>query len=83
MTDCGCEKARQDLEEFLRNEICRTEQSDIREHLEHCPSCQDEALVARTLTEVVQRACREEAPEDVRRRVLARIRETQAAHTAG
>ena len=34
MTDCGCEKARQDLEEYLRNEMCRTEHSDIREHLE-------------------------------------------------
>ena len=52
MTDCGCEKARRDLEEYLRNEVCKTEHSDIAEHLEHCPGCRDEALVARTLTEV-------------------------------
>jgi len=80
MTDCGCEKARQDLEEYLRNEMCRTEHSDIREHLEKCPSCQDEALVARTLTEAVQRACRETAPEQVRMQVVARLREVQASH---
>ncbi|NLA09927.1 MAG: alpha-ketoglutarate decarboxylase, partial [Microbacteriaceae bacterium] len=24
MTDCGCEKARKDLEEYLRNEVCKT-----------------------------------------------------------
>lgn len=80
MTDCGCDKARADLEEYLRNEICKTEQSDIREHLENCPACQDEAHVARTLTEAVQRACHEQAPEEVRLQVLARLREVQAAH---
>lgn len=80
MTDCGCEKARADLEEYLRNEICKTEQSDIREHLENCPACQDEAHVARTLTEAVQRACAEQTPEQVRVRVLSRLREVQASH---
>ena len=48
MSDCGCDKARQDLEEYLRNEVCKTEARDIRQHLENCPGCQDEALVART-----------------------------------
>ena len=59
MTDCGCEKARRDLEEYLRNEVCKTEHADIKEHLEHCPACRDEALVATTLTDVVARACLE------------------------
>ena len=45
MTDCGCAKATRDLEEYLRNEVCKTEHADIREHLEHCPACRDEALV--------------------------------------
>ena len=39
MTDCGCEKARRDLEEYLRHEVCKTEQSDIAEHLAHCAEC--------------------------------------------
>lgn len=79
MSDCGCDKARQDLEEYLRNEVCKTEHADIREHLEHCPSCRDEALVATTLTEVVARACKETAPEELRDQVFARLREAQAA----
>lgn len=79
MTDCGCEKARRDLEEYLRDEVCKTEHADIRAHIENCPSCRDEVLVARTLTDVIARACKEEAPEVLRDQVLARLREAQAA----
>ena len=80
MTDCGCEKARRDLEEYLRDEVCKTEHTDITEHLANCPACRDEALVAKTLTEVVARACRETAPEQLRDQVLARLRSAQATH---
>lgn len=81
MTDCGCDKARQDLEEYLRDEVCKTEHSQIREHIENCPSCQGEALVASTLTEVVARACKETAPEELRDQVITRLRAAQiAAH---
>jgi len=74
MTDCGCEKARRDLEEYLRNEVCSTERADIAEHLAHCEGCADEAHVARTLTEAVARACREKAPEELRVMVVEKIR---------
>ena len=80
MSDCGCEKARRDLEEYLRNEVCRTAHTEIREHLENCEACKDEALVAKTLTEVVARACKETAPEELRDQVLARLRAAQATH---
>ncbi|GHD42859.1 alpha-ketoglutarate decarboxylase [Mycetocola manganoxydans] len=80
MTDCGCDKAKRDLEEYLRHEVCSTNAADIREHLEHCASCQEEALLARTLTEAVQRACKETAPEDLKLQVMARLRAAQATH---
>lgn len=80
MTDCGCEKARRDLEEYLRNEVCRTQATDIRDHLDSCESCRDEALVAKTLTEVVARACKEQAPEELRDQVMARLRAARAEH---
>ena len=79
MTDCGA-KATRDLEEYLRNEVCKTEHADIREHLEHCPACRDEALVATTLTEAVARACKETAPEELRDQVMAKLRAVQAVH---
>ena len=50
------------------------------EHLENCAGCRDEALVARTLTEVVARACKESAPEELRDQVLAKLRAVQATH---
>ena len=28
MTDCGCDKARKDLEEYLRNEVCNRAHRD-------------------------------------------------------
>ena len=80
MTDCGCEKARRDLEEYLRHEVCKTQQSDIAEHLAHCAECSDEALVSRTLTDAIARACKETAPEELRDQVLIRLREAQATH---
>jgi anti-sigma factor (TIGR02949 family) len=79
MSDCGCEKAQRDLEEYLRNETCTTTRADIEEHLAHCTGCQDEAHVARTLTEAVARSCRESAPVELREQVLATIRSSWTA----
>lgn len=81
MSDCGCEKARVDLEAFVRGELdyCQTAQAEIRAHIENCPGCQDEATVARTLTDAVHRACSDEAaPTDLRTRVIATLRDVQA-----
>ena len=80
MTDCGCEKAKAELEEYLHNELRKEDAHDIREHLEHCQGCRAEHNVGRTLTEVMQRACKETAPEDLRDQVLLRLRAIQSAH---
>jgi anti-sigma factor (TIGR02949 family) len=78
MTDCGCEKAKAELEEYLHNELRKDQAADIREHLDHCDDCSSEHLVGQTLTDVVQRACKESAPEDLRDMVLLRLRTIQA-----
>jgi anti-sigma factor (TIGR02949 family) len=80
MTDCGCEKARAELEEYLHHELGRDDAADIREHVENCPDCRAELRVGVAITEVVQRACRESAPEELRSVVLARIRDIQSGH---
>lgn len=77
MSDCGCEKAKAELEEYLHNELCSTDAADIREHLANCPECTTEHLVGQVLTEAVQRACKESAPEDLRNQVLASLRMAQ------
>ncbi|HEY0247547.1 MAG TPA: zf-HC2 domain-containing protein [Gryllotalpicola sp.] len=77
MTDCGCDKAKKDLEEYLHNELLADEAADIREHLATCANCAGEAEIGIVLIDAVQRACRETAPEQLRVQVLARIRELQ------
>lgn len=74
MTDCGCEKARAELEEFLHNELSRGELDDIVEHLANCNDCEGEHHVGVVLTEKVRRACAERAPEDLRMQVLMKLR---------
>ena len=66
MTDCGCDKAKAELEEFLHNELSEQECDDIREHMAHCDDCSAEHLVGLTLTERIREACQEKAPEELR-----------------
>ncbi|MWB99947.1 zf-HC2 domain-containing protein [Agromyces seonyuensis] len=74
MSDCGCEKARAELEEYLHEELGETELSEVREHLETCVDCKHEEIVGRMLTLTVRRACKEVAPERLRVDVIAAIR---------
>jgi anti-sigma factor (TIGR02949 family) len=82
MTDCGCEKAKAELEEYLHNELCKEDAADIREHMAHCVDCSGEAKVGVVLTVAVQRACKETAPEDLRAQVLGMLRDAQSTHSS-
>ena len=77
MTDCGCDKAKQELEEYLHNELRGKDAADIREHMANCEDCTGEARVGIVLTEAVRRACQDTAPEELRDQVLLRIRSIQ------
>ena len=78
MTDCGCDKAKKDLEEYLHRELSQQAFDDITEHLETCEDCSQEHLVALTLKEKVRRACSETAPDELRIAIKARIETLQA-----
>ena len=75
MGDCGCEKAKKDLEEYLHNELCSEEAADIRAHMENCVDCSDEHWVGVVLTQAVKRACGERAPENLRNIISKRLNE--------
>ena len=77
MGDCGCDKAKKDLEEYLHNELCSEEAADIRAHMENCAECADELQVGVVLTEAVKKACDETAPEDLKAEVLTKLRALQ------
>jgi anti-sigma factor (TIGR02949 family) len=78
MTDCGCDKAKAELEEYLHRELSTEDFQDITDHLENCEDCTTEHLVGLTLTLKMQKACQEKAPEELRVAILARIQQTQS-----
>jgi anti-sigma factor (TIGR02949 family) len=77
MTDCGCEKAKAELEEYLHREVSDTDFADITEHLEGCSDCSEEHLIGVMLTEKVRTACRETAPAELRAAVIVRLEQLQ------
>jgi anti-sigma factor (TIGR02949 family) len=81
MTDCGCEKAKAELEEYIHHELTKGEAADIAEHMANCPDCSGEHLVGLTLTNKVKNACNEKAPAELRAEVLAKLRTVQTTAT--
>lgn len=77
MTDCGCDKAKAELEEYIHNELTTGEAADIAEHMATCDDCSGEHLVGLTLTQKVRSACNEKAPEDLRAEVLLKLRQAE------
>jgi anti-sigma factor (TIGR02949 family) len=75
MTDCGCDKAKAELEEYLHRELSDADFTDITEHLAHCEDCTTEHLVGLTLSNKVRKACQEKAPEELRNAVMGRLSE--------
>ena len=71
MTDCGCDKAKAELEEYLHRELSHQDFRDVTDHLATCSDCSDEHLIGITLTAKVQQACQEKAPADLRQKVLS------------
>ncbi|HXR44058.1 MAG TPA: zf-HC2 domain-containing protein [Pseudolysinimonas sp.] len=73
MTDCGCDKAKEELEEYLHRELSAEDFRDVTDHLENCADCTTEHLVGITMTLKMQRACQEKAPDDLKASVLAML----------
>jgi anti-sigma factor (TIGR02949 family) len=73
MTDCGCDKAKAELEEYLHHELSDQDFRDITEHLAGCDDCSAEHLIGLTLTVKLQKACQDKAPEELRSAILNRL----------
>jgi anti-sigma factor (TIGR02949 family) len=73
MTDCGCDKAKAELEEYLHRELSIQDAADVAEHMETCEDCSTEHLVGLTLTLKVRQACKETAPAELLEAVKSRL----------
>jgi mycothiol system anti-sigma-R factor len=62
---------------FLDNELDEDDCSAVRLHLDSCNPCLEKYDLQRTVKAVVARSCSEVAPEELRQRVLLRIRQVQ------
>ena len=62
---------------FIDNELDAADCSAVRAHLDSCNPCLEKYDLQRTVKAVVARSCAEAAPEELRNRVLLRIREVQ------
>jgi len=73
MTDCGCDKAKAELEEYLHRELSEQDFQDVTDHLANCEDCTYEHLVGLKLTLKVRQACQEKAPEELLAAIRSRL----------
>ena len=62
---------------FIDNELDAADCAAVRVHLDTCNPCLERYDLQRTVKSIVARSCSESAPDELRRRVLVRIREVQ------
>ncbi|WP_243058191.1 mycothiol system anti-sigma-R factor [Nocardioides sp. SR21] len=62
---------------FLDNELDQADCAVVRQHLDSCNPCLEKYDLQRTVKSVVARSCSEAAPDELRQKVLFRIREVQ------
>jgi len=66
---------------FLDNELAEDDVVEVRLHLDGCGPCHELYDVQRAIKTLVARSCPEQAPEDLRAKVLYSIRGVQVRVT--
>jgi mycothiol system anti-sigma-R factor len=62
---------------LIDNELDAADCAAVRVHLDSCNPCLERYDLQRTVKSLVARSCSESAPDELRQRVLFRIREVQ------
>lgn len=62
---------------FIDNEMDQADCAVIQRHLDECGPCLAKYDLERTVKSLVARSCSEQAPEELREKVLVRIRQVQ------
>jgi mycothiol system anti-sigma-R factor len=73
-----CEKAARRAHLYLDRELTVWRRFFVRRHLVRCPPCARAYEFEVEVRTVVSARCRDELPEDVRQRVLQRLRDLQS-----
>jgi mycothiol system anti-sigma-R factor len=78
-----CAKALERMAFFIDRELADADLVDIQRHINECAPCLSSHDLERTVKALVARSCREQAPHDLRARVLVRIREVHVEISEG
>jgi mycothiol system anti-sigma-R factor len=81
MTDKDCSEVIHQIFVFIDNELDQASYGEIQQHLDECGPCLARFDLERTVKALVARSCSEQAPEDLREKVLMRIREVHVTLT--
>ncbi len=79
--DSGCQEALDHLYEVLDGECDEQRGAAVRAHLAECDHCRQQYEMESEVRSLVASACCEQAPEELRRRIITRI--TQIRVTTG
>ena len=71
--DPDCAQVLAKVYEYLDGELSATDLIRIREHLDDCGPCLRQYDLDVVLKALVRRSCREQAPADLRERILVQI----------
>jgi mycothiol system anti-sigma-R factor len=76
-TDCSSVLER--VYEYIDNEMADDDCATVKQHLDECAPCLAEFGLEQTVKSLVQRSCGcDQAPEQLRAKVLSKIRQVQA-----
>jgi mycothiol system anti-sigma-R factor len=81
MSEKDCSEVIHQIFVFIDNELDDASCGEIQQHLDECGPCLAKYDLERTVKNLVARSCSEQAPADLRDKVLMRIREVQVSIT--
>ena len=79
--ETDCSDALAQVVFFIDHELDDADVALIQRHLDECGPCLEKFDLERTVKSLVARSCGEKAPEELRDRVLLRIRQVQVQLT--
>jgi mycothiol system anti-sigma-R factor len=77
-----CSSVLEHVYEYIDHEMADDDLETVKQHLEDCSPCLAEYGLEQTVKSLVQRCCSETAPEELRAKVLSKIRQVQAGASA-
>jgi mycothiol system anti-sigma-R factor len=75
--DIDCEKFLGQVFFYIDNELDHDATDQIRRHIGECAPCLDEVAIERVVKKLIARSCKEQAPVELRQRVVFSIRQVQ------